>query len=73
MGYDGMEQRDRKDGKQGKGTERSGAEGEKRKEGNRAVDRVEDRAEKGKGSKGVGRGGNGEVVRGWEGGMKRQR
>ena len=29
-----MKQRDRKDGKQGKGTERSGAEGEKRKEEN---------------------------------------
>lgn len=60
-----MKQRDRKDGKQGKGTERSGAEGEKRKEETGWLIGVEDRAEKRKGSKGLGRGGWREGM-GWE-------
>lgn len=66
MGYDGMEQRDRKDGKQGKGTERSGAEGEKRKEGNRAVDRGGGQSREREGKQGTGQRGDGEEGMGWE-------
>lgn len=61
-----MKQRDRKDGKQGKGTERSGAEGEKRKEENRVVDRGGGQSREKEGRQGTGQRGDGEEGMGWE-------
>lgn len=58
-----MKQRDRKDGK---GTERSGAEGEKRKEENRVVDRGGGQSREKEGKQGTGQRGDGEEGMGWE-------
>ena len=49
-----------------KGTERSGAEGEKRKEGNWAVDRGRGQSREKEGKQGTGQRGDGEEGIGWE-------